>query len=75
MVIIRTGWSKFYDSGPKKYLGYDARVDGVYSNQPLTFPGISKEAAEVFVQRGCVCVGIDTASIDCGSCTSFITHR
>jgi len=41
----------------------------------LHFPGLSREAAELLVERRIRAVGIDTASMDYGPSTDFIVHR
>lgn len=70
IVLIRTGWGRFWPD-KKKYLGTD--VPGDVAN--LHFPGISREAAELFAQRRIDAVGIDTASIDHGQSKDFIAHQ
>jgi kynurenine formamidase len=77
MVIVRTGWSKFYPLGPKAYLGYDEKSQGPYiaDMMPLSFPGIGEDAARLFVDRRVAAVGIDTASLDPGYVKDFIAHR
>ncbi len=70
IVVIRTGWGKFWPDR-KQYLGSD--VKGDISN--LHFPGLSKEAAELLVSRKVAGVGIDTASLDYGPSTDFISHQ
>ncbi len=59
IVLVRTGWGKFWPD-KKKYLGTDAPGD--VAN--LHFPGISREAAELLVQRKIDAIGIDKASSD-----------
>ena len=70
IVLIRTGWSRHYPSSAR-YLGSDVR--GVA--QDLSFPGIGEDAARLLVKRRVDMVGIDTASLDHGPSTDFITHR
>ncbi|MFN0108888.1 MAG: cyclase family protein [Blastocatellia bacterium] len=70
IVLVRTGWGKFWPD-KKKYLGTDAPGD----TANLHFPGISREASEVLVQRKIEAIGIDTASIDYGASKDFITHQ
>ena len=41
----------------------------------LHFPGLSKAAAQYLVQRKVKGIGIDTASMDPGSSTSFWAYR
>eukprot|EP01033_Poteriospumella_lacustris_P016502 gene16502-11799_t len=77
MVIVRTGWSKFYALGPKAYLGYDEKTQGPYNADlmPLCFPGIGEDAARILVDRRVAAVGIDTASLDPGYVKDFVAHR
>jgi len=70
IVIFRTDWGKFWPDR-KQYLGSD--VKGDIAN--LHFPGISREAAELLVERKINGVGIDTASMDHGPSKDFITHQ
>lgn len=65
MVIVRTGWSKFYALGPKAYLGYDEKTQGPYNADlmPLCFPGIGEDAARILVDRRVAAVGIDTGML------------
>lgn len=70
ILLVRTGWGKFWPD-KKKYLGTDAPGD--VAN--LHFPGISREAAELLVQRKIDAIGIDTASIDYGQSKDFIVHQ
>ncbi len=70
IVLIRTGWAARWPDR-KRYLGDDEPANA--SN--LHFPGISKEAAELLVEREVAAVGIDTASIDHGPSRGFEAHR
>lgn len=70
IVLVRTGWAERWPDR-KRYLGDDKPGDA--SN--LHFPGISREAATLLVERGVAAVGIDTASLDYGPSTSFEAHR
>jgi kynurenine formamidase len=70
IVIVRTGWSAFWRDRAK-YMG--TAVAGDVRN--LHFPGISPGAAKVLVDRRVDGVGIDTASLDHGPSTEFLTHR
>lgn len=69
IVLIRTGWSKYWMDGPANYLGYDESTEGPYDpiKSSLSFPGISPEAADVLISREIAAVGLDTASLDSGS--------
>ena len=51
IVLIKTGFSRYYHLGAKEYLGFDEHVDGAYdpNTSKLSFPGISKAAAEYLV--------------------------
>jgi kynurenine formamidase len=76
IVLIRTGWHKYYSLGAKAYLGFDETTEGPYDdNSVLSFPGISKEAANLFVERKVRAVGLDTASLDTGASRDFIAHQ
>jgi kynurenine formamidase len=70
IVFFRTGWGKFWPDR-KKYLGDDKPGDA--SN--LHFPGFSKEAAQVLVERMVKGVGIDTASVDPGNSKDYPAHQ
>jgi kynurenine formamidase len=69
-VVFRTGWGRFWPNR-KQYLGSDVPGDTAH----LHFPGLSREAAELLVERRIRAVGIDTASMDYGPSTDFIVHR
>jgi kynurenine formamidase len=70
MVLVRTGWGKFWPD-KKKYLGDDS--PGEAGN--LHFPGIAPAAARFLVERKVSGVGIDTASLDHGPSKDFLTHQ
>lgn len=70
IVLIETGWGRYWGNRAM-YLGSDKPGDA--SN--LHFPGISREAAELFVGRQVALVGIDTASLDHGPSQDFPTHQ
>ena len=70
MVLFRAGWGKFWPDR-KQYLGSDVPGDIDH----LHFPGLSREAAELMVQRKVAAVGIDTASMDYGPSQDFIVHQ
>ena len=70
IVLFYTGWGKYWGN-KKRYLGSDKEGDV----KNLHFPGISKEAAEYLVLRKVKGVGLDTASLDPGSSTTFWAHR
>jgi len=69
-VVFRTGWGRFWPDR-KQYMGSDVPGDTAH----LHFPGVSREAAELLVQRRIRAVGIDTASMDYGPSTDFIVHQ
>lgn len=52
LVLIRTGWEQFWQH-PEKY------------RNDLLFPSVSREAAELLLNRQVVGLGIDTLSPDC----------
>ena len=70
IVLFRTGWSKRWPD-TLRYLGDDTpgKADA------LRFPGIATDAAQWLADRAVSVVGIDTASIDPGSSTSFPAHQ
>jgi kynurenine formamidase len=70
IVLVRTGWGARWPDR-KSYLGDDTPGDASH----LHFPGIGGDAARELVRRQVAAVGIDTASIDCGPSTDFITHQ
>jgi len=72
IALIRTGWGKYWPDA-KRYLGTDEHGAGAVAK--LHFPGISAEAARLFVERKVAGVGIDTASVDYGQSKDFQTHR
>lgn len=72
-----TGWGHRYALGSLAYLGWSEASHGPFDTDKteLSFPGVSAEAAELLVSRRVGCVGIDTASLDPGSCRAFSAHR
>lgn len=62
IVLVRTGWSRYWKDGPKSYLGFDESVDGPYEceKSALSFPGLSADAARWFVHHQVAAVGLDT---------------
>lgn len=70
IVLVRTGWSAFWPNR-LRYMGTAKEGDV----QNLHFPGISPEAAKLFVNRRVDGVGIDTASLDHGPSKTFETHK
>ena len=65
ILLCSTGWAERYSSGPKLYLGFDESIDGPFDprRSALSFPGVTRAAAELLVERGVAAVGIDTASL------------
>lgn len=61
IVLFYTGWSKFWEDAKK------------YRNN-LQFPSISKEAAELLLERNVTGLGIDTLSPDCVN-SGFPVHQ
>ena len=76
-VLFDFDWARHWSSGAAAYLGFDEAVQGIYNDTScdLSFPGISEELATLLVARKVAAVGLDTASLDPGSCKSFIAHR
>ncbi len=65
--IVNTGWHKRFGD-PEKYKNQDDR--GV-----MHFPGFSKAAAQLLVERDVVGIGIDTLSVDPGQSTDAAAHK
>ncbi len=65
IVLFHTGWDRYW--GEEKYCYSDP--DGV-----CHYPGLSKEAAQVLVDREIKAVGIDTMSVDIGPSKDFPAH-
>ena len=61
VVLIRTGWDRFWDR-PELY------------RNGLVFPSVSEAAAELLLKRGVVGLGIDTLSPDRGD-SAYPVHR
>ena len=70
IAVLRTGWGSRWPDR-KRYLGSDVPRD----TANLHFPGLSREAAELLVERRVKGVAIDTASLDYGPSTDFIVHQ
>lgn len=70
IVLFRTDWSTRWPD-KKAYMGDDTpgRADNLH------FPGIHPDTARLLVERKVKVIGIDTASIDNGPSTDFMTHR
>lgn len=66
LVIAHTGWDKYW-MHPEKYR--NPNKEGA-----LQFPGFSKTAAEILIERNVVGIGIDTLSPD-GSNMNFPVHK
>lgn len=66
IVLIRTGWSRFWNT-PEMYINTD---DGWH------WPGVSGLAARLLMQRGVIGVGLDTVGLDGGHVAMSLTaHR
>jgi kynurenine formamidase len=73
IVLLRTGWDRFWPDA-ERYLGTAERGEAAVPK--LHFPGLHPDAARFLVRRRNVkAVGIDTASIDYGQSTDFLSHR
>jgi kynurenine formamidase len=66
-VLLATGWDERADDA-SAWLG--ASVP-----DHLSFPGFGASAAELFVERGIVGIGVDTAGVDRGSDTAYPVHN
>ncbi|MDZ3836059.1 MAG: cyclase family protein [Rhodospirillales bacterium] len=71
IVLIDTGRASLYPDR-ESYMGTAER--GPEAVAKLHFPGLSKEAAELLVERRIGAVGIDTPSIDYGQSKTFAAH-
>lgn len=67
LVILNSGWHRKFGT-PEAYINQDA--DGV-----MHFPGYSKEAAGLLLERDVAGIGIDTLSIDAGNAGEFGAHQ
>ncbi|MSO20795.1 MAG: cyclase family protein [Acidobacteria bacterium] len=71
IVLIHTGWGRFWGDR-KQYMGTDSAAEDAERH----FPGIAQDAAEFLANvRKVSMVGIDTASLDHGPSSDFITHQ
>lgn len=71
IVLISTGRAALYPDR-ERYMGTAERGQDAVAK--LHFPGLSKEGAELLVQRRIGAVGIDTPSIDYGQSKTFEAH-
>ncbi|MFQ5752360.1 MAG: cyclase family protein [bacterium] len=72
IVLIRTGFGKYWPDA-LKYLGTDEH--GAEAVAKLHFPGLHPDAAKWLVEnRSIKAIGLDTASIDTGQSTDFMSH-
>lgn len=65
VVLVSTGWDA-YVTDPLRYVGEGATP---------AFPGIAPDAAELFVERRVVGIGIDTLGVDPGYAVDFPVHH
>ena len=73
IVLLRTGFGQYWPDA-ERYLGTAER--GPDAVPMLHFPGLGEDGARWLVDRRHVkAVGIDTASIDRGQSTDFLSHR
>lgn len=73
IVLMRTGFGRYWPDRAT-YLGTDER--GAAAVSKLHFPGLHPDAADWLVrERDVDAVGLDTASIDPGPSTEFLSHR
>jgi kynurenine formamidase len=66
LFLACTGWSQYWPD-EQRYLNRDQQGN-------LHFPGFSKAAAELLVERNVVGIGIDSISLDPGLDKTFGTH-
>ena len=62
-VLVHTGWDAYWQD-PARYLG----------EPDLAFPGLTRDAAELLVERGIAGLGIDTLSVDPGYSADLPVH-
>ena len=68
IVLLRTGWSKFWPDAEAYLGGTDA--------DDLAFPSFGEEAVRLLIEdRGAVALGVDSASTDYGPSDNFPVHR
>ena len=73
IVLLRTGFGRYWPDA-ERYLGTAERGEAAVAD--LHFPGLGPDGARWLVRRrGIKAVGIDTASIDRGQSTDFLSHR
>jgi kynurenine formamidase len=72
IVLLRTGWAARWPDA-RTYLGTVER--GAAGAAQLHFPGLHPDAARWLADKRVRVVGIDTASIDHGPSTQFLTHQ
>ncbi len=70
IVIVRSGWGSRWPDW-NAYYGSETPDDVA----TLHFPGVSPEAAQALLDRGIFGVGIDSASIDPGTSSTFEAHQ
>ncbi|MFN8570514.1 MAG: cyclase family protein [Gemmatimonadaceae bacterium] len=71
IVLVRTGYAAYW-SNRAKYFGWDSTRTPIQ----LHFPSLGEAAVRVLVQdRRIAAVGVDVASTDAGSATTFPVHR
>jgi len=77
ILLCNTNWAQNYAGGAASYLGHDEAAQGAFDPavHTLSFPGVTRAAAELLVERRVAAVGLDTASLDPGRCKTFDTHR
>ena len=77
ILLCNTNWAQHYAAGARSYLGHDEAAQGAFdpAAHTLSFPGVTRAAAELLVERGVAAVGLDTASLDPGHCKTFDAHR
>ncbi len=72
IVLVRTGFAARWPDA-ERYLGTARK--GAEAVPLLHFPGIGPDAARLLVEREIAAVGLDTASVDHGQSTDYMSHR
>lgn len=73
ILLFRTGFGEFWPDA-EKYLGTNEK--GQEALKDLSFPGIHPETADWLLEnRKIKAIGLDTASLDYGKSTDFLTHQ
>jgi kynurenine formamidase len=66
LVVMNSGWHRRYVS-PEDYINMDG-------DKVMHFPGFSRPAAALLLERDVAGIGVDTLSIDYGASTDYAVH-